>query len=265
MILKMKEIKNCSCVCLKGNIREKNEDNFYFAGEYLEPDDDGSEEPLSKTIKLMEDHKNGHLFAVFDGMGGGQHGEIASYEAARCTSEYILPHCGNQDEDPDASLDDLCKTINDRVYAVGEKARASVMGTTVAALYFRGNKVWSCNVGDSRCYRLRDGVLEKISEDHVEELYIVDMVRIKRKPGLIQYLGMDPEEVLIEPAISCSNLQRGDTYLICSDGLTDMLTEADIASILKDAGDAEEATTGLVSMALGNGGKDNITVIVCKC
>lgn len=265
MIYKNKEKKNCSCSCLKGNIREKNEDNFYFAGEYLESDSDGLKEPISKAIELMDACKNGHLFAVFDGMGGGQHGEIASYEAAKCTSEYIS-HCENLDEGSEAfMLNALCKTINDRVYAACEKAGATVMGTTIASLYFRGDKLWSCNVGDSRCYRLRDGVLEKISEDHVEELYNIDAIRKKKKPGLIQYLGMDPEEILIEPTILCNNLQKGDTYLICSDGLTDMLTEADIASILKDARDAEEATSRLVDMALENGGKDNITVIVCKC
>lgn len=265
MIFDDNKIKNCSCGCVKGNIREKNEDNFYFAGEYLEPDDNGLKEPISKTIKLMEDCKNGHLFAVFDGMGGGQHGEIASYEATKCTSEYI-PHCEISDESLDVfMLDALCKTINDRVYAACKKTGASIMGTTIASLYFRGDKVWSCNVGDSRCYRFRGGVLEKISEDHVEELYNIDIIRKKRKPGLIQYLGMDPEEVLIEPTILCDNLQEGDTYLICSDGLTDMLTEADIASVLKDSRGAEEATTRLVDMALENGGKDNITVIVCKC
>ena len=86
-----------------------------------------------------------------------------------------------------------------------------------------------------------------------------------KKPGLIQYLGMDPGEIILEPTIHSSDLQKGDTYLICSDGLTDMVTEADIASLLNKAADAEEATAGLVELALENGGKDNITAIVCKC
>ena len=108
-------------------------------------------------------------------------------------------------------------------------------------------------------------MLEKLSEDHVEGMYSIGRTKKNKKPGLIQYLGMDPEEILLEPTIHCSDLQKGDTYLLCSDGLTDMVTEADIASLLNKAADAEEATTGLVDMALENGGKDNITAIVCKC
>ena len=93
----------------------------------------------------------------------------------------------------------------------------------------------------------------------------IDRINKNRKPGLIQYFGMDPEEILLEPAIRNSGFQAGDDYLICSDGLTDMVTEADIAAIVRDAADTEEAVNDLVDMAIANGGKDNITVIVCRC
>ena len=260
-----KKTKTCSCSCVKGKVRDNNEDNFYFAGKYLEPGSEGLEASISESIDLMKDDKRGHLFAVFDGMGGGQHGEVASYEAAKCMSEHV-PQCEGPGDSEDAlMLDALCKTLNDRVYAVGVQKDASVMGTTVAAMYFKGGRWWSCNVGDSRCYRLRGGVLEKLSEDHVEGLYSIDSVNKTKKPGLIQYLGMDPGEIILEPTIHSSDLQKGDTYLICSDGLTDMVTEADIASLLNKAADAEEATAGLVELALENGGKDNSTAIVCKC
>ena len=260
-----KKIKNCSCGCVKGKVRDNNEDNFYFAGQYLEPDSEGLEASISESIDLMKDDKRGHLFAVFDGMGGGQHGEIASYEAAKCLSEYIQRYEKSGVTLDVFMLETLCKKLNERVYAAGVQKGASVMGTTIAAMYFRDDKQWSCNVGDSRCYRLRGGVLEKLSEDHVEGMYSIGRTKKNKKPGLIQYLGMDPEEILLEPTIHCSDLQKGDTYLLCSDGLTDMVTEADIASLLNKAADAEEATAGLVELALENGGKDNITAIVCKC
>lgn len=262
MLSKKKETKNCSCSCVKGKVRENNEDNFYFAGKSLEPDTEGLETTISETIDLIKEDKHGYLFAVFDGMGGGQYGEIASYEAAKCTDEFIS-HCDDPNEP--RMLGKLCKAINERVYAAGEEKGASVMGTTMAAMYFKGGRWWSCNVGDSRCYRIRGGVLEKISEDHVEELYNIGMIKKPRKPRLIQYMGMDPEEIIVEPSISSDDMKEGDTYLLCSDGLTDMVVEADIASVLNDAGDAEEAAVRLVDMALENGGKDNITVIVCKC
>ena len=76
---------------------------------------------------------------------------------------------------------------------------------------------------------------------------------------------MNPEEILIEPTIKSSDLKEGDRYLICSDGLTDMVAEADITAILRDADDTEEAANKLVDLALANGGRDNITVIVCQC
>lgn len=259
------DVKNCSCACVKGNVRENNEDNFYFAGGYLEPDAEGLEMPISESIDLMANEKQGHLFAVFDGLGGGQYGEIASYEAAKATEEYI-PHCEDSDETLDAfMLEILCKTINERVYAAAERTASSVMGTTMAALYFRGGKVWSCNIGDSRCYRLRKGVLEKLSVDHVEGLYNIDKINKKRKPGLIQYLGMDPKEILLEPTIMSSDAEDEDIYLVCSDGLTDMVAEADIRAIITEAKDAESAVSNLTETALSNGGKDNLTVIVCRC
>jgi protein phosphatase len=112
---------------------------------------------------------------------------------------------------------------------------------------------------------MRGGVLEMLSEDHVEELYYVDKINKRSKPGLIQYMGMDPEEIRIEPTIKCRNLEPDDRYLICSDGLTDMVSEADIATMLNEGKDSEDAANRLVDLALSNGGKDNITVIVFQC
>ena len=262
---KKRHLKNCSCGCVKGNVREINQDNFYFAGKHLEPNEDGLKTVISETIDLMEDDNQGYLFAVLDGMGGGQHGEIASYVAAKTMSDF-MPHCETSNETANSlMLEELCKTINARVYVAGEEIGASVMGTTMAALYFRGGRVWSCNVGDSRCYRIRKGVLEMLSEDHVEELYNVDMLIRNKKPRLIQYLGMNPEEILLEPTIKCDGIEDDDIYMICSDGLTDMVMEADISKIINDAADAESATNKLIDTALSNGGKDNLTVIVCRC
>ena len=253
-----------SCKCDKGKFRENNEDNFYVCGTYLESDNEGQKNTITEEITQSISDNHGILLAVFDGMGGTQYGEIAAYEAAKSIDELML-NCENTESDETTMLSKLCMGINERVYMAVEKMGVSVMGTTMAALYFRSDKVWSCNVGDSRCYRLRRDVLEMISEDHVEELYYIDRVNKNRKPAIIQYLGMNPEEILIEPTINSSDLKEGDRYLICSDGLTDMVAEADITAILRDADDTEEAANKLVDLALANGGRDNITVIVCQC
>ena len=262
---KNKFIIECAGRCVKGNYREKNQDNFYIHGNYLDADYNGTDTLVLGSVKEGEIDVKPELIAVFDGMGGGEHGEIAACEAAKCSDEYMQ----NLKSVPEGSeakiLDQLCKEINRRVYDAAMHWGVSLMGSTMAALFFSKDKTWSCNVGDSRCYRVRAGVIEKLSEDHVEELYYIDMVKNNTKPGLIQYLGMDPDEIILEPSISSGDMSDKDTYLICSDGLTDMVAEADIVSIINEASNAEEAATKLVDMALENGGTDNITAIVCNC
>ena len=86
----------------------------------------------------------------------------------------------------------------------------------------------------------------------------------KKKAPLIQYLGMDPEEILIEPFIAKGDLKKGDQYLLCSDGLTDMLTNFEIADIMLNSPDAATCAENLIRAALEHGGRDNITVIVCR-
>ena len=174
-----------ACLCVKGNVRDNNEDNFYFAGEYLESENDGMKEALKRSLENDPEKIPGVFFAVFDGMGGAQYGEIAAHEAAVCTEAFLdhVKESGSCDGTP--MLRKLCDKINEEVFRAGEEKVAPKMGTTMAALYFHGNNVWSCNVGDSRCYRLRDGVLERLSEDHVEELYYIDKINQKKKPGLV--------------------------------------------------------------------------------
>lgn len=254
-----------ACGCVKGNVRENNEDNFYLAGEYLDSENDGMKAVIKRSLKNDAKKVPGVFVAVFDGMGGTQHGELAAYEAAVSTEAFLdhVKESGSCDGTP--MLTRLCDKINEKVFKAGEERGVTKMGTTMAALYFHGKNVWSCNVGDSRCYRLRDGVLERLSEDHVEDLYNIDRINPNKKPGLIQYMGMDPNEIRLEPTISCRNLKNGDCYLICSDGLTDMVAESDIANILRETDDAKDAANNLIELALMNGGKDNTTVIVCKC
>ena len=255
----------CSCRCDKGNIRDNNEDNYYFQGMFLDADNESLDKTLTVSMEADEIKDHGIFMAVFDGMGGVSHGELAAYEATKYADEFKSRFTRATVGGEADMLAALCKGMNMRVHSAAIKSGVSVMGTTMASLYFYGDQVWSCNVGDSRCYRYRAGVLEQLSVDHVEELYYIDRINWNRKPGLIQYIGMDPEEILLEPAISGSDVQDEDNYLICSDGLTDMVTEADIAAMISDASDTEEAANSLVDMALANGGKDNITVIVCRC
>ena len=127
----------------------------------------------------------------------------------------------------------------------------------MAVLYFASGYAYSCNIGDSRTYRLRDGVFQQLSVDHIEK-------RPAGKAPLTQYLGIDPMEMQIEPYIAKGRVERDDVYLLCSDGLTDMLTNFTIANILLNNPSPEKSVESLIRAALEQGGRDNITAIVCK-
>ena len=154
----------------------------------------------------------------------------------------------------------LSLSLNEAVLQAKREQCTDRMGTTMVALYFSGRYVYVCNIGDSRAYRLRDGEFLQISEDHVEHR----PERTHRKAPLTQHLGIDPEDMLIEPYIAKGELRKGDMYLLCSDGLTDMLSNLEISCLMHDSTSVDECVTQLIQAALEKGGRDNITVIVCR-
>ena len=149
--------------------------------------------------------------------------------------------------------------MNEAVVAQQDRLCVETMGTTVTTLCFTHRDVYVCNVGDSRAYRLRAGEFLQISIDHVAQRAVG---QVKKAP-ITQYLGIRPEEFRLEPHIAKGELQRGDKYLLCSDGLTDMLTNYELADIMEHSAQAENSVQELVDAALEKGGKDNITAIVC--
>ena len=134
------------------------------------------------------------------------------------------------------------------------------MGSTIAMLMFFGDQPYVCNLGDSRIYRFRDDELMQISEDHLEPV----PPGSGRKPRLVQHLGIFEEEMRLEPYIAKGALKRGDVFLLCSDGLTDMVSPAEICLILKETRSEKRAVERLIELALEHGGRDNTTVIVCR-
>lgn len=248
----MKWILEAACACNTGRIRRNNEDNFFFDGRCLEADNMG----LRNVVSMEEPLKNGTTLAIFDGMGGESFGEQASFVAARqmqrsvkTLSDFFIPEKNY--------LERLTAQLNAAVCAEAKALCAGRMGTTVVCLYFSGRFVYVCNVGDSRAYRLRGGEFMQISKDHV------DSRPGSGKPLLTQHLGIDPEEMQIEPYIAKGEIKRADRYLLCSDGLTDMLTNFEISDIMMKSEDAAGCAEALVQAALERGGKDNITAIVC--
>ena len=246
----MKYQLDAACLCTMGKVRRNNEDNFSFDGQSLEAINRGLASPLRFTRPLAGEE----ILCVFDGMGGENYGELASYEAAQQLKRE-LEAGGAHDE---AALTALCLRLNEAVFAQAQELLTERMGTTVVGFAFTPERVLAFNLGDSRAYRLRGGELTQLSEDHVARR------GSGKKSPLTQHLGIDPEELLLEPTVTESALEAGDRYLLCSDGLTDMLEDAQIAALLGKAASAAEAAETLIAAALEAGGKDNVTAIVCR-
>ena len=251
----MKYTIQAACGCHIGKIRKNNEDNFFFDGKCLEEINNGLKHPAWIEGEL----KNGFCVAVFDGMGGENFGEVASYAAARqlqqterVFSDFFIPE--------KQYLERLTEQLNTAVVKAKKEMLTERMGSTMVSLYFAGKYVYVCNVGDSRAYRLRDGEFLQLSVDHIEKR----PGREGKKAPLTQHLGIEPEYLQIEPFIAKGKVERGDLYLLCSDGLTDMLTNFEICDIMLQSEDVESCVNNLIHAALEHGGRDNITAIVCR-
>lgn len=250
----MRNTVEAACGCHTGKIRKNNEDNFYFNGICLDAEHDGLEQILTMAATPVQDCR----FAVFDGMGGESYGEIASHAAAAHMTKSPLRLTDRLD--PIRMFAGLCDELNAAVLAAQKIQLTNRMGTTMAALFVGLRHISICNVGDSRVYRLRHGKLEMLSLDHTQK----GAVRPGRKALLTQCLGIDPTELLIEPHIVKAAKESGDRYLLCSDGLTDMLSDSEIQEIMGNQEQCESCVSALIEAALDRGGRDNITVIICK-
>ena len=236
-----------SCVSHIGKIRRMNQDNFACDGRYMEMNGEGFEFPLCG----IKSSKCPSVFGIFDGMGGEECGEIASYIAAKDAAAI------KTGKDVISALLQFCQKANTDICGYANENEISAMGTTAAILAFTDDRVTLCNIGDSKIFRFCDGALEQISKDHVA------VAPFGVKPPLSQNLGIPPTELVIDPYLAQGAYHDGDVYLICSDGLTDMVTTEEIAELLGSK-PIEESCMELRERALSKGGRDNITIILCK-
>lgn len=153
-------------------------------------------------------------------MGGEECGEIVSYIASKTVSTLEIG------KEATVGLSQFCHKANANICDYATLHEVSAMGTTAAMLVFAEKEVVLCNVGDSKIFRLCDGTLEQISKDYVA------VSAFGVKPPLSQNLGIPPNELVIDPYIARGAYKDGDVYLICSDGLTDMVSVAKIAEVL---------------------------------
>lgn len=239
------------CCCNTGKVRKNNQDNFFVDWKYLYSENYALEEPLSGCHSIADKP----AYAVFDGMGGEKHGEIASFISAFTFSNALKTVSG----DPATVLNSACYMMNDAVCDFMVENAIRSMGSTAAILMFDPQYVTVCNLGDSGIFKVNEGSLLKVSTDHVES-----NSAFSSKPMLTQFVGIPKDEYLIEPSIRILPHSVGDRYLICSDGLTDMVKEPDIAAIINTSPDIDVAANLLLNEALNRGGYDNTTIIICE-
>ncbi len=231
-----------------GQVRENNEDKF----DYLEPDD-----PTVLAVK-------GRVFAVADGMGGHSAGQVASELSLNV---FIRSYYSDGSPEAVGSLTRAVREANAYVVDVERNVPGrNGMGATLTAAAVRDDDLFIAQVGDSRCYLLRNGAMEQLTEDHswVAEqvragtMSLEDAEKSPFRNVITRSMGGAPE---VEPDVTAVKLVAGDRYLLCSDGLSGMVPDSEIAEILGQ-GSPSVAAWNLVDRANQYGGKDNITALV---
>jgi protein phosphatase len=202
------------------------------------------------------------LFAIADGMGGAQAGEVASRLATAALKE------AGADGGGEKRISDLIQEANRRVYdRSSSDPNTSGMGTTITVALVEEDHVAFGHVGDSRAYLIRDAQMEQLTEDHSLVNELLKTGRLSREEAethpqrsvITRALGTDPDVDVDTFSVRAEN---GDLFLLCSDGLTDMVSEESILDVVEsNRADIDGALRALVKAANRGGGQDNITVV----
>lgn len=224
----------------------------------------GSDQGLVRGNNEDSAYAGPHLLILADGMGGHAAGEVAS--------QLMVEHVSQLDIDPggDDMRSMLATAADEANRSIARRIKKSPetdgMGTTLTTLLFNGTEFGLCHVGDSRGYRMRDGNLERITTDDTYVQSLVDRGELdpedisthpQRSMILKAYNGR-----VVEPTLKTLDARPGDRIMLCSDGLSDPVTDSTIETTLSSEGTPEGAVKQLIELALRSGGPDNVTVIV---
>jgi serine/threonine protein phosphatase PrpC len=221
------------------------------------------------------------LFVVADGMGGHSSGEIASKIAVDELAEFFKMTGKDQDATWPYKMDKTrnydenrlatgIKLANVRIYErASSEQKFRGMGTTIVSIHFNGTYAYVAHVGDSRVYFFRGGMLKQITEDHsllndylkAKKLTPEEIEAFPHKNVIVRALGMKDT---VQVDISRLEPQDGDVFLLCSDGLSGMVTDAAIADVLTKQRDLTAACSQLIDLANANGGNDNVTCVLTR-
>lgn len=223
-----------------------------------------------------------NLYIVADGMGGHAGGEVASKMAVETIADFFTETGKDADLTwpykmekgkayEENRMSASIKLANLRIFeTASQNAAQHGMGTTIVTLGFVGDKAYLGHVGDSRIYRLRNNVLDQVTEDHsllndyikMKDLTEKEIEDFPHKNVIVRALGMKDT---VKVDVASEEPQEGDLYLLCSDGLNGMVIDKDIENIMiKDRNDLEKCCNALIQAANDGGGNDNVTVVLVE-
>lgn len=241
--------------CFRGLVRRNNEDNLFLDGTYLPKNRRDTENIQEGAVPASRCP----ILGVFDGMGGLQAGEAASFLAARQLGWWNRRKNRFWGQGRwEQFIDDLCQDMNESILEYAGENRIRDMGTTMAVGVFGRNGLRAVNLGDSSIYCFAGGKLEKVSQDHVLN------VPGYRKAPLTQYLGLGEEEGRIEPHIRNLSYENEMQILFCTDGATDMLPEKELTRILEKEEALREKVDEMKESVLKKGAFDNTTIVLVQ-
>lgn len=233
-----------SAVSDLGCVRKNNEDMAYVAGKLIRDGETKGEINISDENPVA-------AFAVADGMGGYEGGEVASEIVCRSFSAFIKKGLPKGDNETIEAIKKWAFDANNLVLDTGKlRPELSEMGTTFVGMIIEKDSLWIINIGDSRCYRKRNGILKQLSTDHSER----ERTGNPETPSnlIYNFLGNYPKDFFSD--ISIYEPIEGDSYLFCSDGLSDLVNDEMIEEYFFEP-------DKLVALAKEAGGRDNITIV----
>ena len=221
------------------------------------------------------------LYIVADGMGGHASGEVASKMAVDSMKEFFVATANDPERTWPYKMDRSkgyeenrlitgTKLANLRIYESAQRdSRQRGMGTTIVTIFAVEDGVYTAHVGDSRVYRLREGKIEQLTEDHsllndyikMKRLTPEEIANFPHKNVIVRALGMK-DTVKVDTRLE--QPRAGDLYLLCSDGLSGPVTDEELLQICSSTGDLKGSATKLIERANTNGGPDNITVVLAR-
>lgn len=212
-------------------------------------------------------------FIIADGMGGHQAGEIAAREAVETLSGLLQKYSKSLQSSLTTASETIYKSIcdvNAHVFKMGRSIpELKGMGTTLCLLHIQEEGIVFAHVGDSRIYRLRAGVLDLLTKDHSLLSELVDLGQIKEddagefhyKNIITRAIGTEP---LVQPTIQIESVQAKDIFILCSDGLSDLLKKEEMEAVLNESESLSLAASQLILLSKKRGGHDNITLLLVQ-